>query len=356
MSTKEISVKIASEAASGNAEDKRPNQSYWSLVRHQFKKNKLALIAMYLVMTMAAIAVLADFIANDKPLIASYNGTTYFPVVKQYMVELGFSRWSSDLVLADWRDLKLDWALWPPVKYDSRNQDLGNASVSPFTGSHFLGTDDIGRDVLAGMIHGTRISLSIGFIATGISLFIGLILGATAGYFGGWVDILVSRIIEIWMNFPSFFLIITIVAFMKANIFMVMAVLGITGWTGIARLTRGEVLRVRNMEFVTAANALGFGNVRTLFRHVLPNAIGPVTVTAAFGIAGAILIESALSFLGFGVPPTVVTWGSVLSEARGATYAWWLAVFPGLAIFLTVVSYNLVGEGLRDALDPRLRD
>lgn len=335
---------------------KRPDQSYWSLVKHQFKKNKMAVVALYVVYVMVALAIFADFAANDKPIVASYKGSIYFPVAKQYVVDLGIARWPADLVLADWRELQLDWALWPPVRYDSRNQDLANTSVGPFTGGHVLGTDDIGRDVLSGMIHGTRISLSIGFIATGIALIIGLLLGAAAGYYGGWVDIAISRIVEIWMNFPSFFLIITIVAFMKANIFMVMGVLGITGWTGIARLARGEVLRVRNMEFVTAATALGFPNVRTLLRHVLPNALAPVTVSAAFSIAGAILTESSLSFLGFGVPPTVVTWGSVLSEARGATYAWWLAVFPGIAIFLTVVSYNLLGEGLRDALDPRLRD
>lgn len=337
-------------------EDKRPGQSYWSLVKHQYRKNKFAVIAMYIVLVMAFIAIFADFLANDKPIIASYNGTTYFPVIKDYMVDIGLSKWPSDLVLADWHDLKLDWAVWTPIRYESRDQDLANTYVAPFTGNHYLGTDAIGRDVLAGLVHGARISLTIGFVAAGIAIIIGVLLGAIAGYYGGWVDIALSRLIEIFLNFPTFFLIITIVAFMRSNVFMVMAVIGITGWTGIARLTRGEVLRVRNMEFTTAANAMGFSNWRIILRHVLPNSLAPVLVSAAFFVAGAILTESTLSFLGFGVPATIVTWGSVLNEARGATYAWWLAIFPGFSIFLTVLSYNLIGEGLRDALDPRLRD
>ncbi len=345
-----------SDATQSIDQAKRPTQTFWSLVRHQYKKNRLAVWAMYAVYAMVFVAVFADFLANDKPLVAQYQGTLYFPVVKQYLVDMRISRWSQDLVLTDWHTLPMDWSVWPPVKYMPGNQDLTNTSVPPFSPGHFLGTDEIGRDVLAGMIHGARISLSIGFIATGIALLIGVLLGAAAGYYGGWVDIMLSRLIELWINFPSFFLIITIVAFVKANIFLVMATIGVTSWPGMARLARGEVLKVRNMEYVTAASALGFGNWRTIMRHVLPNSLTSVTISAAFGIAGAILTESALSFLGFGVPPTTVTWGSVLSEARGATYAWWLAVFPGMAIFITVVAYNLVGEGMRDALDPRLRD
>ncbi|HZV12970.1 MAG TPA: ABC transporter permease subunit, partial [Candidatus Kapabacteria bacterium] len=227
--------------------DKRPGQSYWSLVKHQYRKNKFAVVAFYIVMVMAFIAIFADFLANDKPIVASYNGTTYFPVVKDYLVSIGIGKWPSDLVLADWHDLKLDWAVWTPVRYESRDQDLANTYAAPFTGDHYLGTDAIGRDVLAGLVHGARISLTIGFVAAGIAVIIGVLLGAMAGYYGGWVDILISRLIEIFLNFPTLFLILTVVAFMRANIFMVMAVIGIIGWTGIARLTRGEVLRVRNM-------------------------------------------------------------------------------------------------------------
>lgn len=194
----------------------------------------------------------------------------------------------------------------------------------------------------------------------GIATIIGLIFGSLAGFFGGWVDFFISRLIEVFLNFPTFFLIITIIAFYQDStpgllIFLIMFVIGITGWMGIARLARGEVLRVRNMEYVTAAGALGLPAGRIIMRHVLPNSLAPVLVAVAFGIASAILTEAALSFLGFGVPPTIVTWGSMLSEARSNVYAWWLAVFPGFMIFLTVLCYNLIGDGLRDATDPRLK-
>jgi len=339
---------------------KAVTQSYWSLVRHQFKKNKVAITALYLVYFLFAVAILADVLANDKPIYATYKGTTYFPVFKDYLVGLGLDRWSPDLVTADWKELdaqgKLGSSVWPLIKYRASNQDLVNNLAAP-GGAHLLGTDAIGRDVLAGMIHGSRIALSIGFVSMSISLAIGVVLGALAGFYGGWVDVFISRLIEVVITLPIFFLIITIVSMVQqGSVWLVMMLIGGTGWTGIARFTRGEFLRVRNMEFVSAATALGFGNSRIIFRHVLPNSLAPVLVTAAFGIAGAILTEAGLSFLGFGVPPTIVTWGSVLSDARGNLSAWWLAVFPGLAIFLAVVAYNLVGDGLRDALDPKLRD
>lgn len=342
------------------ASRKAVNQTYWSLVRHQFKKNKPALAALYLVYFLFAIAILADFLANDKPIYTSYNGTTYFPVFKDYLVDMGITRWSPDLVTADWKELdqqgKLGTTIWPPIKWRSSNQDLENNLAAP-NGSHLFGTDAIGRDVLSGIIHGTRIALSIGFLSMSIALVIGVIFGALAGFYGGWVDVLISRLIEVVITLPIFFLIITIVSFVEqGSIWLIMGLIGATGWTGVARFTRGEFLRVRNMEFISAATALGFTDSRVIFRHVLPNSLAPVLVTAAFGIASAILTEAGLSFLGFGVPPTIVTWGSVLSEARGTVTAWWLAVFPGLAIFLAVVAYNLVGDGLRDALDPRLRD
>jgi peptide/nickel transport system permease protein len=280
------------------------------------------------------------------------------PVVKDYLVGLGISTYPKELANADWKSLKYDWKVGAPVPYGPSSTDLANSFAPPLTfeSRHYLGTDQLGRDMLSGLIHGSRISLSIGIVAMGIATIIGLVLGALAGYFGGAVDIGISRIIELFLNFPTFFLIITIVSFLDANIWFVMIVIGLTGWMGIARLVRGEVLRVRNMEYVTAANSLGFGSNRIIFRHVLPNSLAPVLVSVAFGVASAILTESGLSFLGFGVPATVVTWGSALNQARSNTSAWWLAVFPGLMIFLTVVSYNLIGDGLRDATDPRLRD
>ncbi len=335
-------------------------QTFWSLVKHQFKKNRISVYALWLIYLLFGVAILADVLANDKPLMANYKGTLYFPVFKQYLVDMGIGRWPADLVLADWKDLgktgQLTSTVWAPIRYAESNEDLANVLASP-GGDHLLGTDGIGRDVLSGLIHGSRIALTIGFVSTSFSFAIGIMLGALAGFYGGWIDLLISRLIEVVITLPTFFLIIIVVAMVQhGSIWLIMVLIGVTSWPGVARLTRGEFLRVRNMDFVSAATALGLKDSRIVFRHVLPNSIAPVLVLAAFGIAGAILTEAALSFLGFGVPPTVVTWGSVLNDSRSDIHAWWLAVFPGFAIFLAVVAYNLVGDGLRDALDPRLRD
>ncbi len=221
---------------------------------------------------------------------------------------------------------------------------------------HILGTDTNGRDVLCRMIWGTRVSMSVGFIAVGICLAIGIFLGSIAGYFRGWVDIAISRIIEIVICFPVFFLILTVLAFLRPSIINIMVVIGVTGWTGIARLCRGEFLKLSKQDFVTAANALGASNLKIIFKHILPNGLGPILVSISFGIAGAILTESALSFLGFGVPQPTASWGDLLNNGRNNIQeTWWLTLFPGMAIFMTVTAFNLAGEGLRDALDPRLR-
>ncbi|MEO8663853.1 MAG: ABC transporter permease [Ignavibacteria bacterium] len=333
--------------------------SYWSLVKHQFRKNKLAMISLYIVMFLIVLALAADFLASSKPLYAVYKGETYFPVVKDYLSSMGISKWDPDMINVSWKELdnqgKLESVLWTPVPYSSREIDLANV-YSPPEGDHYLGTDGIGRDLLAGIIHGSRVSLSVGFVAAGIALIIGIVLGSIAGFFGGKIDLFIMRFVEIMVTFPLFFLIITIVAIYGSSIWYIMAVIGLTGWTTDAKLIRGEVLKVRNMEYIVAANSIGLPNKQIILRHVIPNAIAPVLVSGAFAIAGAILLEASLSFLGFGVSATTVTWGSLLNEARGASNAWWLAIFPGLMIFIAVVSYNLIGEGLRDALDPRLRD
>ncbi|MCO5171103.1 MAG: ABC transporter permease [Planctomycetes bacterium] len=222
--------------------------------------------------------------------------------------------------------------------------------------THWLGTDDNGRDILARLIIGSRVSLSVGFVAVSIYLAIGIVLGALAGYFKGWVDVAISRVNEVVTCFPAFFLIISVMSILDPSIWSVMIVIGLTRWTEVFRLVRAEFLRLTALDFVVAGQALGLSSARIVFRHVLPNALGPVFVAAAFGVAGAILIESALSFLGFGVPAPQASWGSVLHDARGhERLMWWVTIFPGLLIFLTVTAYNLVGEGLRDALDPRLR-
>lgn len=343
---------------SQNGQQKRAvDQTYWSLVKHQYKKNKLAVAAIYVVAFLVFLAIFADFLANNKPIYCKIEGTTYFPILKEYMVDLGLSQWDKQFLNVDWKTLNYETAIWPPIKYSSTEVDLFNSSAPPSTSSgHYLGTDAIGRDVVAGLIHGSRVSLSVGFIAAGVAIFIGVILGSLAGYYGGKVDLTIMRFVEIMQLFPSFFLIITIVALYGSSIWFIMIAIGLTSWTGDTKLVRGEILKVRNMDYVQAAVSLGLSNSRIILRHVLPNAIAPVLISASFQIAGAILTEAGLSFLGFGVAATKVTWGSVLSEARGATSSWWLAVFPGFMIFLTVVAYNLVGEGLRDALDPRLRD
>jgi len=329
-------------------------QSYKDIVIRQFKKNMPAVVSVYIIFSIFILALTADFIANDKPLTCSIDGERYFPVFKEMNVKMGFSKWQPELLNADWKNIDYDSVVWPLVPYLPTSLDYRARYHSPRPG-HWLGTDQIGRDVLSGMIHGTRIALAVGLISMGISIIIGVFLGAIAGYFGGITDMILQRIIEIMMTIPTFFLIVTVVAFYPGGgIWLIMVIIGLTSWPGVARFTRAEFLKVRNMDYITAAEALGFSNSRTIFIHVLPNAIAPVLVISAFGIASAILTESALSFLGFGSASTV-SWGSILSVARGATYAWWMAVFPGTAIFITVTVYNLLGEGLRDALDPRLK-
>jgi peptide/nickel transport system permease protein len=244
-------------------------------------------------------------------------------------------------------------ACFPLVPFSYRETDPQRSLQSP-SGSHWLGTDAEGRDVFARMLYGTRISLTIGLVAVSIYVTIGTILGALAGYFGGWVDNLVSRLVEIMITFPSFFLILTLAALIQdRSIFHVMLIIGLTSWTGVARLVRAEFLRQKSLDYVHAAIALGLSRRRVIFRHILPNAIAPALVAATFGVANAILTESSLSFLGVG-DISVASWGETLSAGRVQQKAW-LVLAPGAAIFFVVTVFNLVGEGVRDALDPKLR-
>jgi peptide/nickel transport system permease protein len=326
----------------------------WRSVWRQFRNNRVALAGYYVVLLLLFTALFADFLANDRPLYLSYQGKTYFPVLRSYLVDLGIASRPAELLNVDYKRLKNATAVFPPVPYRQTNVDLF-APLEPPSSRHWLGTDKLGRDVMAGMIHGSRISLSIGFVAVGIAVIIGVILGALAGYFGSWTDMIISRLFEIMLSIPTFFLLITVAAIFRPSIFMTMIIIGLTSWVGIARFTRSEFLRIRNLDYVTAAISLGVSSRKVMFQHILPNALAPVIVSVVLGIAGAILVESSLSFLGIGVPAELVTWGSILNEASGATFAWWLAVFPGFAIFITVLAYYLVGEGLREVLDPRLR-
>lgn len=324
-----------------------------------------------------------------------------------------------DLSVCD--NIKVNIKKLPGYKKDMNNDETVDYCQSKEYSRwrHWLGTDDLGRDVLAGMIHGTRIAFLVGIISMGIAFMIGLFFGAMAGFFGDndlemsrgrlilnllflpfaffymfiaglkglpalgagillmvianvlaqvlkvvpWLkrrvkiplDILITRLIEIVVSVPVLVLILAIVAIAKPSLFIVMIVIGATGWTGIARFIRAELLRVRRLEYIEASRALGFSKLRSMVKHAVPNALSPVFIAIAFGIAGAILVEAFLSFLGIGLPPETITWGKLLSLARRTPDAWWLAIFPGFAIFITVTLFNLIGEGLTDALDPRLK-
>ncbi|MDR1545229.1 MAG: ABC transporter permease [Deltaproteobacteria bacterium] len=223
----------------------------------------------------------------------------------------------------------------------------------PGTPGHVLGTDSLGRDVLSRLIWGSRISLKVGFVAVGLATLIGLTLGSIAGYRGGLVDAAVMRLCDLMLCFPSMFLILAVIAVLEPSIWNVMIVIGLTGWMGVARLVRAEFLSLKSRDFVLASKLLGASDFRLIWRHLLPNALTPVLVTATLGVAEAILTESALSFLGLGVQPPTATWGAILSDGKNyLERAWWLSLYPGLAILVTVLSYNLLGEGLREALNP----
>jgi peptide/nickel transport system permease protein len=239
--------------------------------------------------------------------------------------------------------------------YDPGIIDLKQVLAAP-SSVHLFGTDQLGRDVLSRMIWGARISLKVGFVATGIAILVGAILGAVSGYYGRWVDAVIMRFVDIMLCFPAFFLILAVIAILEPSIWNIMIIIGLTGWMGITRLVRADFISLKERDFVLAARVIGASDLRIIFVHILPNAMASILVAATLGIAGAILTESALSFLGIGVQPPTPSWGNILTAGKdNIDIAWWLSLYPGLAILVTVLGYNLLGEGIRDSLDPRLR-
>ncbi len=294
---------MVAEKAKNEVNKKYAHRTYFQMVTRRFFRNGVAVTGFIIVASLILVAIFAPYIATHDPI--------------------------------------------------ATNPD---ESLQPPSAKHWFGTDQLGRDVYSRIVYGARVSLFVGFISTGISVTIGIIIGSIAGYYGGWIDDLISRFIEVMMCFPTFFLILTIMAFFKPSIWTVLVVIGITSWTGVARLIRGQILQVKEMEYVQAAKTLGMSDARIIFRHILPNAITPVLVSATLSIGGAILTETSLSFLGLGVQPPNPSWGNILSDGQQFIQtAWWLSTFPGIAIFLAVLGYNLMGEGLRDALDPKLK-
>jgi len=355
-----------------DASPQPPSRGFWAEAWVRYRGRPIGMIALAFVVFLTVVAAFAPAIAGTKPVICRYKGRLYMPCLGYFN-----RRWESPVFTNDkfrgtypqnLKDKDPDsWAIWPLVFQDPyrrvRDNEWPGRPENPSRDEgrpnaiNLFGTDQYGVDVFAKLVHGTTIALLVGFVSMGLAGSIGIVVGAVGGYFGGWVDMLTSRLTEVVMCIPTLVLILALVAVVeKPTIWKTMAIIGATDWTGIARLTRAEFLRLKESEFVMAARAGGAGPVRIMLRHILPNALAPVLVPITFGIAAAILIEGSLSFLGFGPPPPTASWGSILNSARSNLQLWWLVVFPGGGIFLTVLAYNLVGEALQEATDPRLRE
>ncbi len=377
------------------------SQTYGSRILRSAFSGWGAKLGLSWVIILAFIASFAPILANSMPLIAKKNGELVFPILKYLNAGDVFAMSVFVLVMVLWKlsisfKKKLwlfviltllagiagnvltsppklvvyeqfreqandfEWAVLPPIPYSPTDylRDFGDTSLeAPLADSvrtHIMGTDENGADVASRMIHASRIALSIGLIATGIAMFIGIIIGGQMGYFSGKVDMLGMRLVEVFEAIPLLILLLTFVAFFGRNIYMMMVIIGFTSWSGYARYIRAEFLKLRKQDYVQAAIASGLPLKSILFKHMLPNGVAPLLVAASFGVASAILAEAMLSFLGLG-PVGAPSWGQMLNQAvKSSVFNWWMAVFPGGAIFLTVFAYNLMGEALRDAIDPTM--
>ena len=349
-----------------------PTSGFWFEAWRRFRRRKLSMAALGFVVFLCLVAIFAPAIAGTKPIVCKYKGSIYFPCLGYFNRSWENSIFFRDRFRGVYREnLKQkdpnSWAVWPlvyqdpyrRVRADEWPDRPGNPSGPDGRPSrlNWFGTNQQGFDVFAQMVHGTQIALSVGFVSMGIAGAIGITVGGLAGYFGGWADMLLSRLIELVMCIPSLVLILALVAMLdNVSNYHLMVIVGITSWTSIARLARAEFLKLKQMEYVQSARAMGASGWRIMSRHLLRNALAPVLVPITFGIAQAILIESGLSYLGFGASPPNPSWGTLLKSGRLAIQEmWWLILFPGLAIFLTVLAYNLIGEGLQEATDPRLK-
>ena len=301
------------------------------------------------------VGLFAPVLSNDKPIfLLTREGRVLLPPLADYPIPAG---WKTPIAGNEtlWKITSEEaWVRIPaPIPYSVTEIDL-DSILQPPSRRHWLGTDRLGRDVAARWVHGAAVSMTVGILAMLISLGIGVLFGSTAGYFGGISDIILSRILEIVFCFPTLFLILALIGVIDSTgILPIIAAIGLTRWTGMARYVRGEFLSLRERDFVRSARAAGASNARIIFRHILPHSLPPVLVTAAFGVSGAVLLETALSFLGFGIQPPTPSWGNILSEGQAALQrGWWLTLGPAAGIFLTVLGFNLLGDGLRDRLDP----